>query len=294
MLKFFKTKKLRNESKEILNKKVKIKKIKPFKAPEVNDDNYQKCKNCTEIVQTKKIVESMYSCPKCNFLFRLNPQQRIDITFDSFDELFKNEKQTNPLNIDFYDKKLKSAKSISKQNSAITTGVATIEDQKFAAFVMNHEFIMGSMGTVVGEKICKLFQYATKHKLSVVGFTASGGARMQEAMFSLIQMVRTSAAVANFQKAGKLYMPILTTPTYGGVSASFAMLGDIIMAEEKAMIGFAGKKVIKDAMNIDLPEGFQTAEFLLEKGFIDLISSREYMKENIYKILSMHSKKRGK
>ena len=293
MFNFKKSKRLRKEVKAILDKKVKVKRILQTKQPEVVDGEFTKCNQCEVTYQTSKAIEKMFTCPKCGYYFRLNPKKRIKITFDSFREILSSVKQSNPLDLAIYADKLKEAKKISNENSAVTVGIATIEDQKFATFIMNHEFIMGSMGSVVGEKIKKLFNYAIKHKLPVVGFCASGGARMQESMYSLMQMVKTSSAVGRFKKTKHIYIPVLTTPTYGGVSASFAMLGDIIIAEEKAMIGFAGKKVIKDAMKKELPDGFQTAEFLKEKGFVDIVATRFELKEILYKILKMHKKGKG-
>jgi len=187
-----------------------------------------------------------------------------------------------------YEDKINAAKERSGLNEAVITAVGNIGDKRAVVAAMDSKFMMGSMGSVVGEKITRAIEYATENKLPVIIFTASGGARMQEGMFSLMQMAKTSAAVARHNTAGQLYIAVLTDPTTGGVTASFAMQGDIILSEPKTLIGFAGKRVIAQTIKQKLPEGFQSAEFLLEKGFIDKIVHRKDMRSTLELILDLH------
>ena len=232
-----------------------------------------------------------YACP-CGHHFRMNARQRIDFICDegTFDEMFSDLESSDIINFPGYDKKLRDAKLGSGEKEAVICGSAAIGGNKCAVFVMESQFMMGSMGTVVGEKITRLFEYATKEGLPVVGFTVSGGARMQEGILSLMQMAKTSGAVKLHSDAGNFYLTVLTDPTTGGVTASFAMLGDIIMAEPGATVGFAGARVIEQTIRKKLPQGFQTAEFLLEHGFIDIICERAKQKKTIATLLSMHKK----
>ncbi|MCD8049112.1 MAG: acetyl-CoA carboxylase, carboxyltransferase subunit beta [Clostridia bacterium] len=229
---------------------------------------------------------------KCGYHFRMNARQRIALVTDegSFRELFTEEMSKDVIGFPNYEEKLKQAKLKSGEDEAVICGCAKIGGVECALFVMEPNFMIGSMGTVVGEKITRVFEYATEKSLPVVGYTVSGGARMQEGIMSLMQMAKTSGAVKRHSDAGNLYVVVLTDPTTGGVSASFAMEGDIILSEPGALIGFAGPRVIEQTIRKKLPEGFQRAEFLLEHGFIDAIAPRNEQRELLSKILSIHEK----
>ena len=206
----------------------------------------------------------------------------------SFHELDADLQTNDPLHFEGYEKKLEAARACSKETEAVLTGTAAINGQRTAIFVIEPSFMMGSMGTVVGEKITRLFEYATAHRLPVIGYTVSGGARMQEGLMSLMQMAKTSGAVKRHSDVGLLYIVVLTDPTTGGVTASFAMEGDIILAEPSATIGFAGARVIEQTTRKQLPNGFQTAEFMLEHGFVDAIVPRSMQREELAFLLRCH------
>ena len=208
----------------------------------------------------------------------------------SFKEMDAEMTSTDKLGFPDYEAKLKHAKMDSREKDAVLTGTCKIDGQACAIFVMEPYFMMGTMGTVVGEKITRLFEKATEDKLPVIGFTVSGGARVQEGTLSLMQMAKTSGAVKRHSDAGNLYIAILTDPTTGGVAASFAMEADIILAEPKALVGFAGPRVIEQTMRQKLPEGFQRAEFQLEKGFVDSICDRRSQRSILHQLLRMHAK----
>ena len=244
------------------------------------------------------------TCPKCgtqtpvselwdsqNVCRCMTARQRISFVADedSFTELDGDLTSRDILEFPNYENKLKSARLATREKEAVICGTAKIEGEDCALFCMEPHFMMGSMGTVVGEKITRLFEYAAAHHLPVVGFTAAGGARMQEGILSLMQMAKTSGAVRLHSDAGLFYLTVLTDPTTGGVTASFAMDGDVIMAEPGAMVGFAGARVIEQTIRKKLPEGFQRAEFLLEHGFIDLITPRSHQKAVIAQLLRMHN-----
>lgn len=254
------------------------------------DRPLEKCPNCKEILLKKELIQNLKVCPKCNFHFRLGAWERIQMLVDedSFQEINSEFFSTNPLNFPSYDDKLKEAKIKTGLNEAVVTGKGLIMGRKAMICVMDSNFMMGSMGTVVGEKICLAIEEALAERLPLIVFTASGGARMQEGILSLMQMAKTSALVKKFDEAGLLYITVLTDPTTGGVTASFASLGDIIIAEPNALIGFAGPRVIEQTIRQKLPEGFQRAEFLLEKGFIDLIVHRANLRKTIADLLAMH------
>jgi acetyl-CoA carboxylase carboxyl transferase subunit beta len=208
-----------------------------------------------------------------------------DGTFQEFDAALSGK---NPLDFPGYDEKLQKSREDSGEKEAVLTGAAEIGGKKCALFIMERAFMMGSMGAVVGEKITRLFEYAAENRLPVVGFTLSGGARMQEGLFSLMQMAKVSGAVRLHGEAGLLYIAVLTDPTTGGVTASFAMEGDIILAEPKALIAFAGPRVIEQTIRKKLPEGFQRSELLLEKGFLDAIADRRAHAQTISRLLGLH------
>ncbi len=244
------------------------------------------CKKCGKEVN----CGADYICPECGTYFRMPARKRVEYISDkgSFKELYADLQSENIIDFPDYDDKLEKAKKSSGENEAVICGTCTISGEKCALFVMDSTFMMGSMGTVVGEKITRIFEYATKENLSVIGFTTSGGARMQEGILSLMQMAKVSGAVKLHSDAGKLYITVLTDPTTGGVTASFAMEGDIIIAEPKALVGFAGARIIEQTTGQKLPSGFQRSEFLLEHGFVDMIEERQNLREMLSTLLKMH------
>ena len=249
----------------------------------------KKCPNCHKEIPLSRLWLNDLVCP-CGYHFRMKARQRIRMIADkgSFRELFAGVKAENPLNFPGYRDKLETVRVASGEKEAVVCGTAMIGGQKCCLFVMESYFMMGSMGSAVGEKITSLFEYAVQYRLPVVGFTVSGGARMQEGLLSLMQMAKTSAAVRRHSDAGLLYVAVLTDPTTGGVTASFAMEADIILAEPGATVGFAGTRVIEQTTKKTLPEGFQTAEFVLEHGFVDAIVPRPGQKKYVAEILKMH------
>ena len=261
----------------------------PAAKPEVPDNLWAKCPNCKHMLYTKDIgLEKI--CPYCSYNFRISAWERIAITIDekSFEEWDNDLFTKDPLSFPGYVEKVTKTQESTGLDEAVLTGKATIMGDSLALGIMDFHFIMGSMGTVVGEKITRLFEKATLEKLPVVIFTASGGARMQEGIMSLMQMAKISAAVKRHSDAGLFYLTVLTDPTTGGVTASFAMEGDIILAEPQSMIGFAGRRVIEQTIKQELPEDFQKAEFLLEHGFVDQIVPRTDLKERISQLLRLH------
>ena len=248
------------------------------------------CPRCGVQLPLSDLQENMNVCTACGYHFRITPRERIAYIPDegSFRELNGELMSRAILDFPGYDQKLRNARLSSREKDAVVCGTAEIGQYPCALFVMDPNFMMGSMGTVVGEKITRLFESAVELHLSVVGFTVSGGARMQEGILSLMQMAKTSAAVRRHSNAGLLYLTVLTDPTLGGVTASFAMDGDIIMAEPGATIGFAGPRVIEQTIRKKLPQGFQTAEFLLDHGFVDLIVPRHEQRETIASLLRLH------
>lgn len=265
------------------------------KKPEVPVGMWVKCPGCKGSIFHQDIKSNDGICPSCNYHFPIAPRTRIHQIIDrgSWHELDRNMTSVNPLEYDAYDEKLDIAKTKTRQKEAVITGVGKIQETKVVLGVMDSRFMMGSMGSVVGEKITRAIEYATEHKLPLVLFTASGGARMQEGIFSLMQMAKTSAALARHDDAGLLYIAVLTNPTTGGVTASFAMLGDIIIAEPEALIGFAGPRVIEQTINQKLPEGFQKSEFLQEHGMLDAIVKRKDIRQTLSNLLWLHADERG-
>lgn len=263
--------------------------------PDIPDQMCISCPKCKAILLTGDLNESARVCPKCGYHFRMNARQRIGLVTDgdSFRERDAKMRSSNLIGFPNYEKKLWHARLESGENEGVVCGTASIGGFPCALFVMEPYFMMGSMGTVVGEKITRLFEYAAANSLPVVGFTVSGGARMQEGILSLMQMAKTSAAVKRHGEAGNLYVAVLTDPTTGGVTASFAMEADVILAEPGALIGFAGPRVIEQTMRQKLPPNFQRAEFLLEKGFVDEIVPRRGQKEYLANLLSMHQRGNG-
>ncbi len=247
------------------------------------------CPNCHKAIPLSRLWASDLVCP-CGYHFRMKARQRIQMITDkgSFCEMYSGMKTDNPLNFPGYKDKVETVRIVSSEEEAVVCGTAMIGKQKCCLFVMESYFMMGSMGSAVGEKITTLFEYAAQHRLPVIGFTVSGGARMQEGLLSLMQMAKTSAAVKQHSDVGLLYIAVLTDPTTGGVTASFAMEADIILAEPGATVGFAGKRVIEQTTKKSLPAGFQKSEFVLEHGFLDAIVPRQSQKKYLTEILKMH------
>lgn len=257
----------------------------------VPDGAWIKCDSCKNILYKKDVKEQDMTCPHCKKHYRMDAPSRLKLIVDqdSFVEMDKDLESTNVLDFPGYDKKLETLQSKTGLRSAVIAGRGTIGGEEAMVAVMDSRFMMGSMGQAVGEKITRAIEEATRLSLPMLIFTASGGARMQEGIFSLMQMAKTSAALAKHSDAGNLYISIITDPTTGGVTASFAMLGDIILAEPGALIGFAGRRVIEQTIGQTLPDDFQKAEFLLDHGFIDAIVPRENMKSYLSRVLHMHS-----
>lgn len=262
---------------------------------ELPDGLWVKCNNCRQIIYHKDLEGNLKVCPKCNYHFRLRAGERITLLFDSGSVQENNSGLTsqNPLEFPDYDQKVKRAQKKTGLNEGTVTGVATIENIPCVFSVMDFGFMGGSMGSVVGEKISRAFEYAAENNLPMVSVTAGGGgARMQEGIISLMQMAKTCQALNRLQATEILYISILTDPTMGGVFASFASLGDIVMAEPGALIGFAGPRVIEQTIRQKLPAGFQRSEFLLEHGIIDLIVERKNLRETVARLLRFHQQER--
>lgn len=260
------------------------------KEPSAPEGLWLKCPKCGEMVYRDDVKAHGYVCPKCEGYFRIKTRTRIRMVADpgSFEEWFTDLETQNPLDYPGYEEKITQLQEKTKLHEAVTVGSCTVNGIRTVLGVCDARFLMGSMGYVVGEKITRAFERATEEKLPVVLFTSSGGARMQEGIVSLMQMAKTSAAIKRHSDAGLFYLPVLTDPTTGGVTASFAMLGDVILAEPGALIGFAGPRVIAQTIGQKLPEGFQRAEFLVEKGIIDGVVKRQELKETVWKLLKIH------
>ena len=258
---------------------------------EIPDDHLFKCPRCRTSSHKEGFETNRKVCPHCNYHSRLTWKERLALTADkdSFSEYDAGMQSLNPINYPEYAEKLKKLGEQCSLRDAVITGECTIRGFKAVIGIMDSNFMMASMGSVVGEKITRAFEYAAEKKLPVIMFTASGGARMQEGIISLMQMAKTSGAIARFSEAGGLYITVMTDPTTGGVTASFASLGDIIIAEPKVLIGFAGRRVIQDTIRQKLPDEFQSAEFLKENGFVDMICERKKMRSCLSRLLKMHN-----
>lgn len=249
------------------------------------------CSGCHTLISYKTLTENYWICPTCGQYLTISPLSRIKLISDenSFREMFSQISSQNPISFPGYEEKLSSLHHKTGQLDAFVAGKCRIDGRKVAIGVLDSRFLMGSMGTVVGEKIVRLTEYAAKRKIPLIIFSASGGARMQEGIFSLMQMAKTSAAIEKFKSHGGLFISYLTNPTTGGVSASYASLGDIIIAEPDALICFAGPRVIEQTIGQKLPKEFQHSEFLLEHGMIDMIVERKNMKQTLSTILKLHN-----
>ncbi len=258
--------------------------------PSIPDGMWIKCNTCKMIIYKKEVTEYKL-CPNCGAHFRMSPQERIAVTCDqgSFEEFDREMLPANPMGYPDYEGIIRKAQDKSGIQEGVVTGRCRIEGNAAVIAIMDSHFMMGSMGSVVGEKVTRAVERATREKLPIIIFTTSGGARMQEGIISLMQMAKVSEALGRHDEAGLLYVTVLTDPTTGGVTASFAMLGDIILSEPKALIGFAGQRVIQGTIHQKLPEGFQRAEFQLEHGFVDRIVHREELREELGRILRLHS-----
>ncbi|MHB8337216.1 MAG: acetyl-CoA carboxylase, carboxyltransferase subunit beta [Ignavibacteriaceae bacterium] len=258
------------------------------------DGLWEKCSSCGEIIHKKQLETNLWTCTKCGFHFRIGSKEYIDVILDkgTFKEMDKKMRSGDPLEFEDTKKyKERIQETIKKLglNDAVKTGTGKINGMDVAFGCMDFKFIGGSMGSVVGEKLARLIDKAFKNKIPLIIISASGGARMMEGAFSLMQMAKTSSRLARLADAHVPYISVLTDPTTGGTTASYAMLGDIHIAEPQALIGFAGPRVIKQTIGKDLPKGFQKSEFLLEQGFVDVISPRKELKNNIYNVLSLIS-----
>ena len=273
-------------------KRKKLVSLKKLRETPLGKDEIMECPECHEKMARGILAMKNFVCPECGYYYSVSAKERIAMICDegSFKEMYKNLVTQNPIKFPGYRKKLEGLKMKTGMQDAVITGIGKIEGEKAAVAVLDSAFLMGSMGTVVGEKIARLTELAAKKKLPLIIFSASGGARMQEGLFSLMQMAKTAGAVETFKDAGGLFISCFTNQTTGGVSASYASLGDIMIAEPKALIGFAGPRVIKQTIGQDLPEGFQRAEFLLEHGMLDMVVERNDLKNVIARLLRMHKK----
>jgi len=251
------------------------------------------CGKCGKEYHIDSLNDNLFVCESCDFHFRINARQRIDITLDqySFVEFYKNIESVNLLEFPGYDEKLDKYKELTNENGAFICGEGTINGVQISIGVLDSYFMMGSMGSVVGEKVTRLIEHSNDMSLPLIIFSASGGARMQEGIISLMQMAKTSSAIRVYSQNKGLFISVLTNPTTGGVAASFSFLGDYHIAETGALIGFAGQKVIKQTIGQELPDFFQTAEFQLKKGFVDMVVNRNRIKGLIIQILKIHGYK---
>ena len=265
-------------------------KDKKEKSAESGSEKLFKCPRCSDSCEYDELEKNMWVCPSCGYHGRMNARDRLAITADSgsFVEFDAGMTSLNPIDFPDYEEKIKGLKEKTGLSEAVITGECTIKGEKCIIGIMDSHFMMASMGSVVGEKITRAFERAAEKKLPLVLFTTSGGARMQEGLVSLMQMAKTSGAAARLSQAGGLYITVITDPTTGGVTASFASLGDIIIAEPKVLIGFAGRRVIEGTIKQRLPEDFQSAEFMLENGFVDMIVERKNIRRTVAHLIRLH------
>ncbi len=258
---------------------------------EIPKDLLFKCPRCDAVAYRDDFEKNRQVCASCGYHARISYRDRLEMTVDkgSFTEFDAGMTSLDPISFPGYPEKIAELQEKCGMKEAVVTGTCTIRGYRIVIGIMDSGFMMASMGSVVGEKITRAFEYATANRLPVILFTASGGARMQEGIVSLMQMAKTSGAIARHSEAGQLYVTVMTDPTTGGVTASFASLGDIIIAEPKVLIGFAGRRVIQDTIRQQLPDDFQSAEFMLENGFVDMIVERKNMRSVLSRILRMHN-----
>lgn len=264
-----------------------IKEKNTFTSSEIPSDVIQVCCSCKENILTEDFKDNLFVCPKCGYHKPLGIPQRLNMLIDQSEEFLPSSELTS-FSFDGYKEKYLENQNKTGLKDAISCYFSKIKDVSFSLGIMDSRFMMASMGSVVGEKLTRFIEMTIKRRLPLILVCASGGARMQEGIISLMQMAKTSAAIQRLKDEGLLYISVLTYPTTGGVSASFASLGDITIAEPQALIGFAGKRVIENTIKEHLPKEFQTAEFLLDKGFLDMIVERKHLKETLYKLLKMH------
>ena len=249
---------------------------------------FARCTSCGDLVSKSKVVERAYTCPLCDHHFNISAKDRMDHLLDKYKVINKTFRFSNPIDFPGYQAKYKENREKSGLKEAVLAVEGVLNGIKLVVVALDNRFMMGSMGSYVGEEITRAFEYAGKKNLPILVYSTSGGARMQEGIFSLMQMAKTSLAVDRYGDTKNLYISCMTNPTTGGVTASFGSLGDIILAEPKALIGFAGARVIKETIKGELPEGFQRAEFLKEKGFLDEIVPRSDMKDFVFRLLKLH------
>ncbi|MEG1822394.1 MAG: acetyl-CoA carboxylase, carboxyltransferase subunit beta [Clostridiales bacterium] len=268
-------------------------KINPKRYANIPENLFLQCEKCGVSISCRELTKNLLVCEKCGFHHKVPSYLRMEMILDpgSFQEKNKNLVGCDPLNFPNYADKVENLQETTGLKEAVVTATGSIEGNTVAMAVLDSSFLMGSMGVAVGEKITRIIEYATKNQLPLIIISSSGGARMQEGILSLMQMAKTAAAIEQHNKAGLLYISVLTNPTTGGVTASFASLGDIIIAEPEALIGFAGPRVIEETIGEKLPKGFQTAEYLLEHGFLDSITERKNLRETLGKLIALHSKR---
>ncbi|ERS92696.1 acetyl-CoA carboxylase, carboxyltransferase subunit beta [Staphylococcus simulans] len=278
------------------SKKKKYVTVQDSKQNDVPSGIMTKCPKCKKIMYTKELSENLNVCFNCDHHLSLTAYKRIEAISDegTFKEFDKGMTSANPLDFPGYEEKIQKDQSKTDLNEAVVTGTAELDGTKYGVAVMDSRFRMGSMGSVVGEKICRIIDYCTEQRLPFILFSASGGARMQEGIISLMQMGKTSVSLKRHSDAGLLYISYITHPTTGGVSASFASVGDINLSEPRALIGFAGRRVIEQTINEKLPDDFQTAEFLLEHGQLDKVVHRKDMRATLSQLLKMHTEQEVK
>ncbi len=259
---------------------------------ELPDDYFIKCASCKDILISRMVENNSYICPKCGYHLRMPINERIKLIFDDYELKQSDVSYINRIDYPGYIEKLEELKVRAGTDEAVKWGVGQIADRSVCFFVLDPAFLMGSMGSYVGEQVTLAFEYAAENKLPIIGVSASGGARMQEGIFSLMQMAKTMGAIKRFYDKNLFYLSILTHPTTGGVTASFALMGDINIAEPGALIGFAGPRVIKETIGEELPPGFQTSEFVMECGFVDIVVERNKLRQEIEKIIKLHAEVR--
>lgn len=261
---------------------------KGFNKKESPDNLFKSCPKCKELLEVEKLSANSNTCSKCNYHFEIDVYERLALILDEYKIINDKYKFKNPINFKDYEKKYKDVKKKTDKEEAVVIAKGKIKDINIVVGVLDNSFFMGSMGTYLGEQITKAFEYASLNNYPILIFSTSGGARMQEGIYSLMQMAKTSMAVKKFHESKNLYISCMLDKTTGGVTASFASLGDINIAEPSGLIGFAGPRVIKQTINQELEEGFQSAEYLLENGFLDDVVDRKYLKTYIEKLLRLH------